>query len=436
MMYRTDFPVFSLAVAVGLGASASAVQGEAEGSLFEVGHLETGFPHQSALPNLARAEDGTIFCAYAVNVQSIYLTSTRDAGKTWAKPVKVMECPRAGYIADPNILVIGPRVTVFATFVPAPYPPFAHSDTLASSSEDGGETWSEPVVIPIPHHYVCGKVHVPVWVDEETLAMGYSYDLPAEKGEAAAGEGGMDLRAGVLLSRDGGKTWTPGGDVHVDVFPIGADEPALVRLKNGDLFMVVRTASPRPYETRSHDGGLTWDEPRPSVFQGHNSPTALLRLNDGSILRVWDNSPTNRFPLVASLSTDECATWSPPRTITEPEVDEKGELSYRTACYPSIAQADDGTIVVVWWETSAAGSNIGLARFNRAWVVGGATLSAQATDAHFDVPVTRAGSFRRVGSAQLQQLNVTTKIKTPSRSAFSTASAGRHHRGTESTEQP
>jgi lysophospholipase L1-like esterase len=83
---------------------------------------------------------------------------------------------------------------------------------------------------------------------------------------------------------------------------------------------------------------------------------------------VWDNSPTNRFPLVASLSTDECETWSPPRTITEPEVDEKGELSYRTACYPSIAQADDGTAVVVWWETSAAGSNVGLARFNRAWV--------------------------------------------------------------------
>jgi hypothetical protein len=351
----------------------------------EVSRLDTGFPNQAALPNLARAEDGTIFCAYAVNIQSIYLTSSRDAGKTWSKPVPVMKCPREGYIADPNILcsrsrqtsgldgsrsrqTSGPRVTVFATFVPAPYPPFAHSDTLASSSEDGGVTWSEAVVVPIPHQYVCGKVHVPVWVDEETLAMGYSYDLPAEKGEAAAGEGGMDLRAGVLLSRDGGKTWTPGGDVHVDVFPIGADEPALVRLNNGDLFMVVRTASPRPYETRSHDGGLTWDEPQPSVFQGHNSPTALLRLSDGAILRVWDNSPTNRFPLVASLSTDECETWSPPRTITEPEVGEKGELSYRTACYPSIAQADDGTAVVVWWETSAAGSNIGLARFNRAWV--------------------------------------------------------------------
>lgn len=358
-----------LMVGLGLGASVPAAEARGAGKAwFEARSLDTGFPNQSALPNVARSQDGTIFCAFAVNIQSIYLTSTRDAGSTWSKPAKVMECPRAGYIADPNLLVVGHRVTVFATFVPAPSPPFAHSETLAATSEDGGRTWTKPTLLPISHKYVCGKTHVPVWLDERTVAMGYSYDLPAEEGRPGSTEGEMDLRAGVLLSHDAGTTWTPGGDVHVNVFPIGADEPALVQLRNGDLFMVVRTASPRPYETRSRDGGRTWEEPKPSRFYGRNSPTALLRLKDGSILRVWDNSPTNRFPLVASISTDECRTWSPPRTITEPKVDDNGQLSFVTACYPSIAQADDGTIVVVWWETSGGGSNIGLARFKRSWV--------------------------------------------------------------------
>ncbi|MBI3922187.1 MAG: exo-alpha-sialidase, partial [Armatimonadetes bacterium] len=308
------------------------------------------------------------FCAFVVELKSIRIAGTKDAGKTWSKPVEVMKCPRDGYIADPNVLSAGKRLTVYATFVPAPWPPFSKSETYASTSEDGGATWSSATRITMPHKYTSGKVHVPLRLKDGTLVMGYSWDIPAEEGHAAGEEGTMNARAGVLLSHDEGKTWAPGGDVHVAESPMGADEPALVQLKNGDLFMIARTSTSRPYETRSHDGGLTWEDPKPSRFQGFNSPSCLLRLKDKSVLRVWDNSASNRFPLVASLSTDECKTWSPPRTLTEPTADAKGELSFRTACYPSAAQAKDGTIVVVWWETSAAGSNIGLARFNRAWV--------------------------------------------------------------------
>jgi hypothetical protein len=333
---------------------------------FERAYLDTGFANRSALPNLASSEDGTIYSAFAVDVQSIWLTWTGDSGRTWAVPVRVMGCPRAGYIADPNVLISAKRITVFATFVPAPTPPFGRSETIRATSEDGGRTWSRPASMPVPHRYTSGKVHVPVWLDPETVVMGYSWDILAEEGRPASQEGSMDGRAGVLISRDRGQTWTPGGDVHVSA-PMGADEPGLVRLRNGHLFAVVRTTI-RPYETVSRDGGLTWDEPKPSPFEGFNSPTALLRLRDGSILRVWDNSSSRRYPLVASLSKDECRSWSSLRTITEPERDSRGQQSFDTACYPSIAQSRDGTIILLWWETSAAGSNIGLARFNKEWV--------------------------------------------------------------------
>jgi hypothetical protein len=215
--------------------------------------------------------------------------------------------------------------------------------------------------------YVVGKVHVPVTLADGTILMGYSWEIGAEEDRPAGGERRMDLKSGVLRSRDGGRTWQPGDDVHVNE-PMGADEPALVVLRNGDLFMIVRTAGARPYEVRSHDGSQTWDPPQPSRFPGHNSPSALLRLQSGAILRVWDNSEKNRYPLVAAISTDECQSWSSPRTITEPTLDGTGVPSYRSACYPSLAQADDGTILVVWWETGAFGSRIGYARFGQEWL--------------------------------------------------------------------
>jgi hypothetical protein len=155
---------------------------------------------------------------------------------------------------------------------------------------------------------------------------------------------------------------------------MGADEPAIVWLSNGDLFMIVRTTT-RPHETVSHDGGRTWEPLKPGPFQGLNSPSALLRLRDGAIVRAWDNSPTSRFPLVVSLSIADCRTWSPPRTVTEPTVDEDGALSYATACYPSLAEAADGTILLAWWQRDTQGHNsVWIARLNREWIKEARTL--------------------------------------------------------------
>ena len=336
--------------------------------MFEKNRLDTGFPGKSYLPNLAKADDGTIFCAFCVALDSIWITQSRDAGKTWAEPVKVMDMPREGYIADPNVLVVGSRVTVFATFLPAPSPPYDYNETLASTSEDAGLTWSQPVEIAIPRKYVTGKIHVPIWLDEDTVAMAYAWDVPAEEGRAADNEPDMHTRCGLLFSHDGGRTWTAGGDVDVDIAKCGADEPTVVQLENGDLHMVFRTYDERPWETVSHDNGQSWEQPSPSHCYGHNSPSDLLRLHDGSILRVWDNSPTSRFPLVASISSDECRSWSPPRVIEEPDFDDRGEPLYRSACYPSAIQAADGTIILSWWQTTKTESNIGMARFDRQWV--------------------------------------------------------------------
>ncbi|HID23810.1 MAG TPA: hypothetical protein EYP14_15630, partial [Planctomycetaceae bacterium] len=334
--------------------------------------LGEGLSGNVEIPTLGTGDGRIIYCVYSNNTRSIWIQSTRDAGRSWSRPVQVMELPGPRYITDANILVDGQRLTVFATHVldlPGKSGRFARSVFQVAVSEDGGASWSKPRPMPLDRNYVVGCIHAPVWLDGDTVVMGYSWDVPAQQQKPAAAEGGMYLKSGVLISHDRGRTWTPGTDVEVKKHPIGADEPALVRLRNGDLFMIVRTTHPRPYETRSRDGGVTWDTPRPSRFFGYNSPSALLRLQDGAIVRAWDNSPTDRFPLVVSLSTDDCRTWTPPRMVTEPDLRPDGSLSYLQACYPSLAQAADGTILLAWWQmTRDRKSTVHCVRLTRRWI--------------------------------------------------------------------
>jgi len=340
---------------------------------FECAPLPTGLAGNVEIPTLGTDDGRTVYCVYSQNVSSIWIQRTTDAGRSWSAAVQVMGLPAPTYITDANVLVDGQRVTVFATHVleSADTPgKIAHSVIQVAVSEDGGSTWSPPTPLPLARRYVCGCIHAPVWLDGYTVVMGYSWDVPAEEGRPAADEGGMFLKAGVLISHDRGRTWTPGGDVEVPTFPIGADEPALVRLGTGELLAVLRGSGPRPSEARSADGGLTWSAPEPSAFYGCNSPAALLRLRDGALLRAWDNSPTpDRFPLVVALSTDDARSWTPPATIAEPAVGPDGEPSFRAASYPTIAEAADGTILLAWWQVATDGSfSVQVARCNRAWV--------------------------------------------------------------------
>lgn len=357
-------------VAVATLSCAAAVF-SAEGQKPQTGHVPVGDMRKAWLPNLAKLADGSILCAYAYGteprLEAIQVVRTTDTGRTWSKPVTVMQAAVPGLIADPNILVVGERITVFGTHLPDAHPPFAYGEYWASTSIDLGRTWSKHTRVPRFHTYMTGKVHVPIALRDGTILMGYSWDTNADRGTPSHNEPAMVDKAGVLRSSDGGRTWSPSADITVDR-PMGADEPAIVELKDGSVFMIVRTGGPRPFEVISRDRGKNWAKPRESGFDGHNSPSALLRLKDGAILRVWDLSTKNRYPLVAAISTDECQTWSQPKVLTKPVIDKDGQPSYRTACYPSAAQADDGTILIVWWETGNFGSRLGYARFPRSWL--------------------------------------------------------------------
>ena len=105
----------------------------------------------------------------------------------------------------------------------------------------------------------------------------------------------------------------------------GAVEPTILELSDGRLWMIMRTAQDRHYQSFSEDGGETWSEAVPSPFYGTITMPTLLRLSDGRILffwcnttplpelptatGVWDDVFTNRDVLHVAISEDDGKTW-------------------------------------------------------------------------------------------------------------------------------
>jgi len=299
---------------------------------------------------------------------------SNDGGKTWSAPavlfggdqVSDSTVDLAESYADPNIVIVSDkRVLAFCVSLRYDEKVWDLSRTRCwrRISEDGGKTFGPVQEIPRHKKYCVGTVHPGMRLRNGTVVMGYSWERSAQAGRPASGEGTMDCVAGVLISRDEGISWQGGGDCCTDMrraedaLPYaanGLDEPAIVELSNGDLFLLARTATHTLWQSFSRDGGLRWETPTPSPLTSHNCPAALLRLSgDHGVMVVYNNHPQQRLKLSVAVSKDGCCTWSDPRCIGPiGDVSEKAEASYPNAC-----QLPDGTIVVVFGQIDRGDPN-------------------------------------------------------------------------------
>ena len=332
----------------------------------------------SAYPTLDRLADGRLLCVYsAIDDRAtrgkavIVATFSEDNGGTWSKPIVLIDSrPDLDY--DPNIIVIGPRVIVTSTTVPPTHGQIiSTSRTVAVRSEDSGKTWSKPYDIPMGHRYTSGKINRGIVLRDGTALFGYSWDIALDKTEKITSEGQEECRACLMASTDRGLTWKTISHVTTRDRKLadrvgainGLDEPALVELSDGAVYMLCRTGLTKLYESRSTDGGKTWSAAAPSPLTSHNAPASLCRIGGKKpgILAVWCNSSTSRWPLCAAASFDDCRTWSTPRRLTERDGHEQS--------YPACIEAPDGRLVVAWQEIIPGGREIRAARFNLDWLL-------------------------------------------------------------------
>ena len=341
----------------------------------------TGPYAYNAFPTVDRLSDNRLLCVFSVrskpeeNRFAVAGSFSEDHGRTWSNPEILIDSPNE-LDYDPNLIVVGSRVIVTSTTCPLTHQQFiSTSRTLAVRSEDSGRTWSKPYEIPMGHRFAAGKIHKGLVLEDGTALFGYSWDAALEgKAGKLKLEGDHDLVASLMRSSDRGLTWQGGSDVFLrdlkrDADRIhainGLDEPALVQLHDGTLYMLCRTGLAHPYETRSADGGKTWSRPEPCPLTGHNAPVALCRINGArpGMLTVWCNSSEVRWPLCVAASFDNARSWTPPRELARREGFESS--------YPGCVQAADGTLVVVWQQALPDGQRaIDGARMNVDWLLG------------------------------------------------------------------
>jgi predicted neuraminidase len=136
------------------------------------------------------------------------------------------------------------------------------------------------------------------------------------------------------LSRDL-KDWDFTGYITT---PKGCIQPAVVEIEGGHLLCFLRTRDGFIYRTESYDYGRDWSIPEPTTLKNPNSGIDLIRLRDGRLVVVFNDSFDKRTPLSIGISGDDGKNWK----VWDLEKEE-GEYSY-----PSIIQSRNGLIHLVY----------------------------------------------------------------------------------------
>lgn len=162
-------------------------------------------------------------------------------------------------------------------------------------------------------------------------------------------------------------------------------ESMMVEKLDGTLWMFSRTE--KGYaggieQAFSYDQAESWTDFEGDLahpLQGPGSRFNIYRLQSGNLVWVSNDSIISRSKMTIWLSEDDGATW-PYKLL----LDERNAVSY-----PDIAQAEDGTIYVVYDKGRSTAQEICLARFTEEDIKAGAFVTENAKERIF---VTKTGS--------------------------------------------
>ena len=252
-------------------------------------------------------------------------TSLND-GTGWSAPVEVVNGVQEDGTRYPcwNPVLFQPKdgpLMLFYKVGPSPRDWWG----MLMTSEDEGQTWSEPVRLP---DNIWGPIkNKPIQLPNGDILCGSS-------GEATGWE------VYFHITSDLGKTWKNIGPAN-DREEFGAIQPTLlmhIQKKDTTLIALSRTRQKCISEVRSNDMGKTWSKMKCTKLPNPNSGIDGVTLMDGRHLLVYNHTEKGRTPLNVGMSKNS-TKW---KNILRLE-DEPGEYSY-----PAVIQSSDGLVHITY----------------------------------------------------------------------------------------
>lgn len=276
----------------------------------------------------------------------IVMRRSTDGGRTWG-PIRVLQDRMGSNVMSVSLLRTS-KGMVLLSFLCKGGPNGAAVHYVRRST-DGGRTFGECILANAGHGRRVAN-------NDRFLELRDPHGKYDDRGRILLTCRDYPGRKGVVVvSDDDGRTWRAGKNVPV-VPEWGSqnfNEPGVVELDDGRLWMYGRTTMGFHAQAWSVDRGMTWSRPEPMALLGPCSPLTGERIPEtpytrkmgwaGHILFTFTNHDVKRFPrklaytartpLDSAISTDGAKTWQHVRTIEEDPTMQYG--------YTSITFLDD-----------------------------------------------------------------------------------------------
>ncbi len=253
----------------------------------------------------------------------IFTSRSLNEGHSWSPllPLRIAlpTQDRGGALVPSELMVHQGRSTLFFATHDGSFGDWTSWYTV---SPDSGRTWG--VAQPLP-----GDLHRSTFVRNHILGRDGSLILPFQ--HYLALKGPVDPRNGVLISKDGGKTFESYGSIRVtdnDKYS-GWTENALAQLHDGSLAMLIRAdrLGGVLYRADSQDGGKTWSAAYRTDIPNPGSKITLYALGGDRFALLHNPDAKVRNPLALWISFDGLRTWGYRRvlwSVTPPPDGSKG----------------------------------------------------------------------------------------------------------------
>ncbi len=240
---------------------------------------------------------------------------SEDMGRTWGDPYVLQENIGEQNVMSASFLRLRSSKILFFFLVKNGLDDL---HVYMRSSQDEAQTWSEPKRVSTRSGYNIMNNARPVQLSSGRILAPIALS-------PHIGEKYNDQVSFCYISDDEGKSWKEGkGAVRLSKNE-PAMEPGVVELKDGSVFMIIRTKLDRIYYAISHDQGETWSEAMPMELTAPAAPATITRIPaTEELLIVWNHNLKGhkagwqgRTPLTAAISQDEGKTWKFIKNIEE-----------------------------------------------------------------------------------------------------------------------